>query len=77
MTTKTTTIDMADREEINPLIDSDRDTYRVSDVLEAVALLVGAAADGNLSLTQTANHGISILLDTCAAALRQMQEAKP
>jgi hypothetical protein len=77
MTTKTTTIDMADREEINPLIDSDGDTYRVADALEALALLVGMAGAGDVSLNQTANHGISIVLDTCAAALRQMQEAKP
>jgi Fe-S cluster biogenesis protein NfuA len=69
-------LDAIEKEEINPLIDSDGDTYRVSNALEAVALLVGAAADGNVSLTQTANHGISILLDTCAAALRKMQEAK-
>lgn len=67
-------IDLADREEINPMIERTGELYRVADALEALALLVGMAAAGSVDISQTANHGISAMLDTCAAALRQMEE---
>lgn len=76
MTTKTNTIDLADRSEINPMIDPIGCLFPVSDVLEALALILGAVAEGNINITENGNHGVSVILDTCAAALRQMQEAK-
>lgn len=79
MTTKTTAplINMADREEINPMVDSDGDTYRVRMALEALSLLTGTAATDGAGLSESVSQGVSIILDTCAAALKQMQEARP
>jgi hypothetical protein len=77
MTTKTNTIDLTDRAEHNPMVSPDGCLFPVSDVLESVSLLLGAVAEGNISITQTGSNGVSVILDTCAAALRQMQEAKP
>lgn len=65
---------LKEMELINPLITSSGDTYRVSAALTALADLVMAEQttepDGDQGL------GLSIILQTCAVALIQMQRAK-
>lgn len=76
MSIKATKIDLADLVEINPMIQTDGSLYPVSDVLEVAALILDRVADGSIEISQTGNHGISVILETCAAALRKMQEER-
>lgn len=69
-------ISLADLCEINPMIDRRGCLYPVSDVLEVAALVLDRVADGSIEISQTANHGLSVILETCAAALRKTQEEK-
>ena len=58
---------------INPLIDADGNTYKVSSLLEFVAAVLDQGQGVRLDEGQC--FGAAVLLSTCAAALRKMQEA--
>ncbi|MBP8168876.1 MAG: hypothetical protein KAX99_04345 [Azonexus sp.] len=59
---------------INPMIESDGSTYRVASALTALASLI--SGEQSMEPDEATNHGLSIVLETCAAALIQMQRAK-
>lgn len=59
-------------EAANPLIDSDGDSYKVSTVLETVAKLFNQ--ESSIALDESQTYGVSLILSTCAAALRKMSE---
>ena len=69
MSTKT-----ADWESINPMITADGDTYRVSSALVALADLLSEEKAMNPDSAQS--YGLSVILQTCATALRRMGEIK-
>lgn len=69
MSTGTNKPSLADLAHINPLIDSDGETYKVSSVLNTLAVLFRDHED---RIDEAALFGLSAMLDTCAAALRQM-----
>jgi len=56
----------------NPMIDTDGNTYLVSSALEALAALLDQKQE--ITLDESQSYGVSILLASCAAALRKMQE---
>lgn len=57
---------------INPLIDSDGDNYRVSTVLETLSKMFDRQSD--IALDEVDAYGVSLMLSTCAAALRKINE---
>ncbi len=59
---------------INPMIDDNGDPYRVCSALEAISNLLDQRQ--KVTFDEAQSYGISILLSTCAAALRSMEEAK-
>lgn len=59
---------------VNPLIDSDGDTYKVSSALNALSCLL--QQERTMEPDSAEAFGLAVILDTCAAALRVMQEAK-
>lgn len=59
---------------INPMIDDNGDPNRVCSALEAISNLLDQRQ--KVTLDEAQSYGISILLSTCGAALRSMQEAK-
>lgn len=67
-------ITMDDMESINPLITSSGDTFRVSAALTALADLV--AGEQSMEPDSDQGLGLSVILQTCSAALRHMQRAK-
>lgn len=59
---------------INPMIDSDGDSYRVSGVLHFISSVL---RNETVTLTDPAeSFGLAVILDTCAAALRSMQDSQ-
>lgn len=66
------TISIDDMASINPLIDSDGSTYAVGSALEAIASLLDQGQGVKLDEAQA--FGVTMMLRTCAAALRQMSE---
>lgn len=68
-------ISIEDMASINPMIDSDGDTYKVSYVLNALASLL--QEEKTLEQDKADNFGMAMILSTCAAALEKMQELKP
>lgn len=60
---------------INPLIDADGDTFMVSSVLTAIASMFDTHGD-TTTLGGVQTFGLSMILQTCAAALLQMSEDK-
>lgn len=65
---------VADWESINPMITASGDTHRVSSALVALADLL---ADEQTMVPDGAqSYGLSVILQTCAAALRYMGEIK-
>lgn len=68
-------ISMEDMESINPMIDSDGDTYKVSSALTALSCML--YEERALVPDSAENFGMAMILSTCAAALRKMQEMKP
>jgi hypothetical protein len=68
-------ITIEDMESINPMIDSDGDTYKVSSALTALSCML--YEERALEPDSAENFGLSMILSTCAAALRKMQELKP
>ena len=67
-------ITLDEMESINPMITNNGDTFRVSAALVALADLVA----GELSMEPDRDQGLglSFVLQTCSAALIQMQRAK-
>jgi len=66
---------ISEMEAINPLIDRDGNTFRVSSALTALTCLFEKVDDG-IALDGAQTYGLAIILETCAAALRQMGEVK-
>ena len=64
----------ADLKLINPMITSDGDTYRVSSVLVALADFL--PEEKAITPDGAQSYGLSVILQTCAAALRRMGEIK-
>lgn len=64
----------ADWESINPMITADGDTYRVSSALVALADLL--TEERSVVPDSAQSYGLSVILTTCAAALRHMGEIK-
>jgi hypothetical protein len=63
---------LSEMESINPMITSDGDTFRVSSALTALADLL---SDDQMTPPDGArDYGLSVILQTCAAALRRMGE---
>ncbi len=56
----------------NPMIDSDGDTYKVSSALNLLSCLL--REDRTMPPDSAESFGLSVILDTCAAALRRMDE---
>lgn len=67
--TKATLSELA---KINPLIDAGGDTRSVQASLSLMARLLRDSTDGVLELEYEQIHGLSLLLDTCGAALEKM-----
>ncbi len=61
-----------DWQRINPLIDSDGDCYRVSTVLEMVSKMFNQHTA--IALDEVEAYGVSLMLSTCAAALRKIND---
>lgn len=61
-----------DWESINPLVDSDGDNFRVSTVLETLSKIFNQQQD--IALDEVEAYGVSLMLSTCAAALRKINE---
>ena len=59
---------------INPLITNDGNTYRVSSALTALAGLL--EGERTMEPDSAEAYGVSVILATCAAALRRMGEVK-
>lgn len=57
---------------INPLIDSDGDTYKVSSALRAIADLLREEEKRETEHDDQFGFGIALILETCAAALNHM-----
>ncbi len=66
---------LSEMEAINPLITSNGDTFRISAALTALADLL--QAEQTLEPDGDQGIGIAFILQTCAAALIQIQRAKP
>lgn len=64
----------ADWESINPMIAADGDTYRVSSALVALADLL--TEEKSMNPDSCRDFGLSVILQTAAAALRYMGEIK-
>jgi len=62
-----------DKEHYNPMITADGNTYRVSSALTALACFL--ENDRTVEADSAADYGLSVLLSTCAAALRNMGDA--
>lgn len=58
----------------NPMIDESGDPHLVCTALEAIAGLLDQRRD--VKLDEVQSYGVSILLKTCSAALRTMQEQR-
>jgi hypothetical protein len=65
---------IASQSAINPLIDEKGDTSKVSATLDFVswALRGGDSDEGEIALSAGQAYGLSVLLDTCSAALKEM-----
>ena len=62
---------------INPVITVDGDTYPIQAVLHAVSeVLVGFTDNGKCALGPDAIFGLSLMVDTCCAALEYRQSPK-
>jgi len=61
-------------ESVNPMITADGDTYRVSSVLVALADLL--TEEKSMKPDGCRDFGLSVILQTAAAALRYMGEIK-
>lgn len=61
-------------EHINPLINANGQTYKVAAALTALAGLL--EDDRAMEADQDEGLGLSLLLQTCSAALRYMERAK-
>ncbi len=59
---------------INPMIDESGDPHLVCTALEAIAGLIDQHQE--VKLDEVQSYGVSILLKTCSAALRTMQEQR-
>jgi len=59
---------------INPLADDHGDTAKVSAALDFAAWAIKAGADenGELALTAGQAFGLTMILETCSAALKEM-----
>ena len=66
------TITPNDLESINPLIDLSGDTFKVSSALTAIADMFSEEENRAVEHDSAFGFGISVILDTCAAALRHM-----
>jgi len=73
-TSEAKTTDINEKECINPMITSSGDTYRVSSALTALACLL--EAEQTMEPDDDQGLGLSIILQTCSAALRHMQREK-
>lgn len=63
-----------DMERINPLIDENGDTSKISAALDFVTWAVMQdGADGEVDLSGGQLFGLAVVLETCSAALREMQ----
>ena len=69
-------ISAAEMSAINPMICEDGDSYRVSSALTAVSCLF-EKFDNGVTLDGAQTFGISMILETCAAALRRLEDLKP
>jgi hypothetical protein len=58
---------------INPLIDPDGDTFVVSSVLSTIAWMFDKNGDPTM-LDNAQTFGMSMILQTCVVALREMSE---
>lgn len=68
------TASLVEMESINPLIDSDSDTYRVGSALAFMTQFFDN--EEGVTLDGAQSYGVSIIMATCAAALRHMQAAR-
>lgn len=59
---------------INPMINDNGDPHLVCSALEAISTLLDQRQ--KLTFDEAQSYGISILLSTCAAALKTMQDVK-
>ena len=69
-------ISAAEMSAINPMICEDGDSYRVSSGLTSVSCLF-KYFDNGFTLYGAQTFGISMILETCAAALRRLEDLKP
>lgn len=71
MTTKQTISSLS---AINPLADDSGDTAKVSAALDFAAWAIKAGGDenGRLALTAGQAFGLTMILETCSAALKEM-----
>ncbi len=60
---------------LNPMIASDGETFVVSSALNTIAGMLAGQNDG-AHFDGARTFGLSVILETCAAALRHMSEAK-
>lgn len=59
----------------NPMIDIDGDIYKVSSALNFLSRVL---SNDSMTLSDpTETFGLAVILDSCAAALRRMQDAQP
>lgn len=61
----------AEKKAINPMFDPDGGTFRVSSALNVLAFFFEELNDG-IKLDGAQTYGVAVLLNTCAAALREM-----
>lgn len=64
----------AEMEAINPMITGNGNTFKVSSVLTALASLL--EDDRTMDPDSAEAYGISVILATCAAALRRMGDTE-
>lgn len=74
MSAKTNPPSLEEQASINPMITPDGGTYRVSSALVALACLL--AEDQAQEPDSARDFGIAVILETCAAALRKMDEGR-
>lgn len=63
---------VANLDQINPLIDLNGNTVHVEAVLDLLSFLVLDATNDGLALSDTQAHGMAFMLDTCRIALLHM-----
>lgn len=74
MSTKQTTIQAPSLSAINPLIEENGDTSKVSATLDFVAraLTEGSGDQGRIVLTAGQAFGLFVIVDMCSTALKEM-----